>query len=206
MRLAVFASGGGSNLQAILDCGDFNVVLVVSNTPRAGALERARRAGADTAVIDPAGFPGEAAYVAALMAALDDREVDAIALAGYLRKIPPAVVAAYRGSMVNIHPALLPAFGGKGLYGRRVHEAVIRAGVRESGATVHFVDEEYDTGPILLQDSVPVCARPPARPTALRFRACGRDCTRDRCCSGARARDTGPRCPPPATGGSRRRG
>ena len=156
MRLAVFASGGGSNLQAILDCGDFNIVLVVSNTPRAGALERARRAGVDTAVLDPAGYCGEAAYVAALIAALDDRDVDAIALAGYLRKIPAAVVAAYRGSMVNIHPALLPAFGGKGLYGRRVHEAVIKAGVRESGATVHFVDEEYDTGPILLQDSVPV--------------------------------------------------
>ncbi len=156
MRLAVFASGGGSNLQAILDCGEFNVVLVLSNTPRAGALQRARRAGVDTAILDPAGFPGEDAYVAALMAALRDRGVDAIALAGYLRKIPAAVVAAYRGSMVNIHPALLPAFGGKGLYGRRVHEAVIEAGVQESGATVHFVDEEYDTGPILLQESVPV--------------------------------------------------
>lgn len=156
MRLAVFASGGGSNLQAILDCGEFNVVLVLSNTPRAGALKRARRAGIDTVILDPAGFPGADAYVEALMAALRHRSVDAIALAGYLRKIPAAVVAAYRGRMVNIHPALLPAFGGKGLYGRRVHEAVIEAGVRESGATVHFVDEEYDTGPILLQESVPV--------------------------------------------------
>ena len=158
MRLAVLASGSGSNLQAILDCGDINVVLVVSNTPRAGALARAGRAGVDTAVIDPAAFPGQAAYVAALTAALKDRDVDTIALAGYLRKIPAAVVSAFRGSMVNIHPALLPAFGGKGLYGRRVHEAVLRAGVRESGATVHFVDEDYDTGPILLQESVPVYA------------------------------------------------
>ncbi len=156
MRLAVFASGSGSNLQAILDSGAFNVVLCLSNTDRAGALARAQTHGVESVVLNPDGFAEESAYTAALLGLLRKHAVDTIALAGYLRKIPAPVVAAYRHRIVNIHPALLPAFGGKGLYGRRVHEAVLRAGMRQSGATVHYVDEEYDTGGIILQEAVPV--------------------------------------------------
>ncbi len=161
MRLAVFASGGGSNFQAILDAVEngslpITVALCVSNTAKAGALARAEHHNVPTVVLDPRAFDTEPAYVAALMKVLNDHQVNFIALAGYLRKIPAAVVSAFRGRMVNIHPALLPAFGGKGLYGRRVHEAVLAYGVRWSGVTVHLVDEEYDTGPIVLQEPVPV--------------------------------------------------
>ena len=161
MRLAVFASGGGTNFQAILDAVEngtlpLTVALCLSNTPKAGALARAERHEVPTAVLDPRDFETETPYVEALMQVLGEHEVNFIALAGYLRKIPAAVVSAFRGRMVNIHPALLPAFGGKGLYGRRVHEAVLAYGVRWSGATVHLVDEEYDTGPIVLQEPAPV--------------------------------------------------
>lgn len=161
MRLAVFASGGGTNFQAILDAVKsgtlpITVALCLSNTPKAGALARAERHGIPTAVLDPRDFEAEASYVAALRGVLGEHGVDFIALAGYMCKIPAAVVAAFRGRMLNIHPALLPAFGGKGLYGRRVHEAVLAYGARWSGATVHLVDEEYDTGPIVLQEPIPV--------------------------------------------------
>ena len=161
MRLAVFASGDGTNFQAILDAVEsgtlpITVALCLSNTPKAGALARAERHGIPTAVLDPRDFETEAPYVEALMRVLDEHRVNFIALAGYMRKIPAAVVAAFRRRMLNIHPALLPAFGGKGLYGRRVHEAVLADGARRSGATVHLVDEEYDTGPIVLQEPVPV--------------------------------------------------
>ena len=161
LRLAVFASGGGSNFQAMLDAVEggtlpLTVALCLSNTPKAGALARAERHGVPTAVLNPRDFETEASYVDALMGVLDEHAVNFIALAGYMRKIPAAVVAAFRGRMLNIHPALLPAFGGKGLYGRRVHDAVLAYGVRWSGATVHLVDEEYDTGPIVLQEPVPV--------------------------------------------------
>ena len=163
MRLAVFASGGGTNFQAILNAVEsgtlpITAALCLSNTPKAGALARAERHGVPTAVLDPRDFETEAPYVEALMGVLGEHGVNFIALAGYLRKIPAAVVSAFRGRMVNIHPALLPAFGGKGLYGRRVHEAVLAYGVRWTGATVHLVDEEYDTGPIVLQEPVPVMA------------------------------------------------
>ena len=161
LRLAVFASGGGTNFQAILDAVErgtlpLTVALCLSNTPKAGALMRARRHDVPTAILNPRDFETEAAYVAALMAVLGEHGVNFIALAGYMRKIPVAVVEAFRGRMLNIHPALLPSFGGKGLYGRRVHEAVLAYGARWSGATVHLVDEEYDTGPIVLQEPVPV--------------------------------------------------
>ena len=161
MRLAVFASGGGTNFQAILDAVEngtlpLTVALCLSNTPKAGALARAERHDVPTAVLDPRDFETETPYAEALMQVLGEHEVNFIALAGYLRKIPAAVVSAFRGRMVNIHPALLPAFGGKGLYGRRVHEAVLAYGVRWTGATVHLVDEEYDTGPIVLQEPAPV--------------------------------------------------
>lgn len=161
MRLAVFASGSGTNFQALLQAhadGELPVdfALCLSNNASAQALDRARAHGIPTTVLDPKAFPEEAAYTTALRTALEDHGVTFIALAGYLRKIPAAIVQAYRGRMLNIHPALLPAFGGKGMYGMRVHEAVLAYGVRWTGATVHLVDEAYDTGPIVLQEPVPV--------------------------------------------------
>lgn len=173
MRLAVFASGGGTNFQAILDAVDngtlpITVALCLSNTPKAGALVRAERHGIPTAMLDPRDFEVEASYIEALMRVLGEHGVNFIALAGYMRKIPAAVVAAFRGRMLNIHPALLPAFGGKGLYGRRVHEAVLAYGARWSGATVHLVDEEFDTGPIVLQE--PVAVLPDDTPETLAAR------------------------------------
>ncbi len=161
VRLAVFASGGGSNFEAIAEAADggalpLDVVLCLSDKPGAGVLERARRRGIPTAVLSPGSFDDEAAYVDALMATLDRHGVTLIALAGYLKLIPAPVVRAFRERMLNIHPALLPAFGGKGMYGMRVHRAVLDYGVKWTGATVHLVDEAYDTGPIVAQEPVPV--------------------------------------------------
>lgn len=161
MRLAVFASGGGSNLQALLDAiglGDLpaEVALVVADRPGAGALERAARHGVPPLVLPPADFPDAEAFGRALLARLEEHGVDFVALAGYLRHVPEGVVRAFRHRMLNVHPSLLPAFGGAGMYGRRVHEAALAYGVRWSGATVHLVDEAYDTGPIVLQEPVPV--------------------------------------------------
>lgn len=157
-RLAVFASGGGSNLQAILAHFDALgatapgvVALVLSDRKAAGALERARARGIP-AVWLPMERQGE------MEAVLREHGITHIALAGYLRLIPPAVVRAYEGRMVNVHPALLPAFGGPGMYGHHVHEAVVRAGARTSGPTVHFVSERYDEGAIIAQQEVPVLA------------------------------------------------
>jgi len=161
MRLAVFASGGGSNLQAILNAAasgalPAEVALVVADRDGIGALDRAARHGIPTAVVPPKAHPSPEAFGGALLAALSAHEVGFIALAGYLRHVPAGVVAAYRGRMLNVHPSLLPAFGGAGLYGRRVHEAALAYGVRWTGATVHLVDEAYDTGPIVLQEPVRV--------------------------------------------------
>lgn len=151
MRLAVFVSGGGSNLQALIDrFRDSDVVrieLVVSDRPNVKALERARAAGIDGVVAqDPAG----------ILPLLEAHNIDLITLAGYLKLIPADVIRRYRGRILNIHPALLPAFGGKGMYGLRVHQAVLEAGAKESGATVHWVTEEYDRGDIIEQRRVPV--------------------------------------------------
>jgi len=152
VRVAVLASGGGTNLQALLDaCGPDSparITRVVSNNARAGALERARRAGVSAVVLHD---PDDARE---LLAALADAEI--VVLAGYLRLVPAPVVARFARRMINIHPALLPAFGGPGMYGRRVHEAVLASGASESGATVHFVDEHYDRGPVIAQRTVPV--------------------------------------------------
>ena len=156
-RVAVLASGGGTNLQAILDHLDSlgrtrpaRVVLVASDRADAGALARGERAGAEALVLsrEQRGEP--------LAELLSLRGIDLIALAGYLRLVPPSVSQAWRGRMINVHPALLPAFGGKGMWGHHVHEAVLRAGARVSGPTVHFVDEEFDRGPIIAQWPVPV--------------------------------------------------
>jgi phosphoribosylglycinamide formyltransferase 1 len=164
LRLAVFASGSGTNLQALLDsfnasrdASPVRIVLVVSDRANAGALERARRAGVEAVVVSMVGRPGD--YVAReMLAALDSADIDLIALAGYLRLVPPAVVRNYRDRIVNVHPALLPAFGGKGMFGIRVHRAVIDSGATVSGVTVHLVDEKYDEGHILAQWPVPVLA------------------------------------------------
>jgi formyltetrahydrofolate-dependent phosphoribosylglycinamide formyltransferase len=151
------ASGGGSNLQALLDHGSetWQVALVVSDRPGAGALERAARAGVAQAVVASVAADPEGSEVR-LLSALAEQDVDAVVLAGYLKLVPAGVVRRYAGRIVNIHPELLPAFGGKGMYGIHVHRAVVQAGVRVTGATVHLVDEVYDRGRILAQWPVPV--------------------------------------------------
>jgi phosphoribosylglycinamide formyltransferase 1 len=153
-RVAVAVSGRGSNLQALLDSlsaeAPARVVLVISNRADAGALERARASGIATSVLrDPA-------QASEWLPVLEAAGVDLLVLAGYLKLVPPEVVRRYQGRIINIHPALLPAFGGPGMYGARVHQAVLASGVKESGATVHLVDEVYDRGPILGQARVPV--------------------------------------------------
>lgn len=158
-RIAVFASGSGTNLQALIDhfaasdAGD--IALVVSDKPDAEALERARAAGIPTHVIRVETRP-IAATTADTIDALDAAHIDVVALAGYLRLLPPDVVRRFAYRILNIHPALLPAFGGKGMYGGRVHQAVLDTGCRVTGATVHFVNERYDEGRILAQWPVPV--------------------------------------------------
>ena len=161
LRVAVFASGRGSNFQAILDAVDrrdldLDVVLCLSDRENAGALDRARSRSIATAVIHPRNFEDESAYASEILDLLKGHDANFIALAGYMKKIPSRVIERYRMRILNIHPALLPAFGGQGMYGRRVHEAVIEYGVHWTGATVHLVEEEYDTGPIVLQEPVPV--------------------------------------------------
>lgn len=162
--LAVFVSGGGTNLQALLDrFGCYGrpdpaaaVRLVVADRPGIGAVERARAAGVATVVVSPDEHRGPGAFARALLDALRAHAIEIVVLAGYVRLVPPEVVAEYRGRMVNIHPGPLPAFGGPGLYGRRVHEAVLKAGLDVTGPTVHFVDERYDHGPIIAHWPVPV--------------------------------------------------
>jgi phosphoribosylglycinamide formyltransferase 1 len=170
-RLAVFASGSGSNLQSIIDRfrghSLVEVALVVTDRPDAGALRRAEAAGIETRVItvrDRAAAEVETET----LAALHECEVGWIALAGYLRLVPAAVVRTFEGRIFNVHPALLPAFGGAGMYGSRVHDAVLKAGCRVSGPTIHLVDEEYDRGRILMQWPVPVLPEDTAADLAAR--------------------------------------
>ncbi len=158
MRLALFASGSGTNVGAILDAIErqqlpAEAAVVVSDRERAGALDRARVRGVPTAGV-PFGAV-EGVFSHALLDVLV-HEADTVALAGFLRKIPDPVVWAFRGRMLNVHPSLLPAFGGPGMYGRRVHAAVLDYGCRLTGATVHMVDAGLDTGPIVLQEAVHV--------------------------------------------------
>lgn len=153
-RIAVLASGGGSNFEAVAaHCaahGGAAVALLVASAPGIGALDRAARLGVP-AVVHP-----DAADGAGLAALLSAHDIGTVALAGYLRLVPAAVTAAWRHRVLNVHPALLPAFGGHGMYGRRVHAAVLAARARVSGCTVHLVDEAYDRGPIVAQWPVPV--------------------------------------------------
>ncbi|MEP7324643.1 MAG: phosphoribosylglycinamide formyltransferase [Gemmatimonadota bacterium] len=153
-RVAVAVSGRGSNLQALLDAlsadAPARVVLVISNRLDAGGLERARAGGVATCVLrDPS-------QASEWLESLEAAHVDLLVLAGYLKLVPPEVVRRFQGRIINIHPALLPDFGGPGMYGTRVHQAVLASSARESGATVHLVDEVYDRGPILGQARVPV--------------------------------------------------
>ncbi len=162
LRIAVFASGSGTNLEAILQAiesgtlQDVNVTAVISNKASAKALDRAASRGIATAVLNPGSFADETAYVAALNEVFVKQDVNFVTLAGYLKKIPLPVVRQFQDRMLNIHPSLLPAFGGKGMYGSKIHQAALDRGVRWTGVTVHFVDEAYDTGPIMLQRTVPV--------------------------------------------------
>lgn len=153
IRVAVFASGRGSNLEALFDAlegrRDAAVVLVASDRADAPALDRARRRGVETAVVS-------AVVAGDMLAMLDRARVDWIVLAGYLKRVPGEVVRRYRNRILNIHPALLPAHGGKGMYGERVHAAVLKAGEKVSGASVHLVDEEYDRGLVVAREEVPV--------------------------------------------------
>lgn len=154
MRVAVCISGRGSNLQALLKAlgpgAPAEVALVLSNSPDAGGLAVARADGVAAVALDDYRDPAE------FLRLLSEHRIDLVVLAGYLKLVPPAVVERYRGRIINVHPALLPEFGGAGMYGIRVHRAVLAAGRAESGATVHLVDEEYDRGTILAQGRVPV--------------------------------------------------
>lgn len=160
-RVAVFVSGRGSNLQALIegvakDGIPAEIALVISNKPEALALQRAERHGIPIAVFPPTGLPGPEAYTDALLERLYKAEIDLICLAGFTRILPSRLLAAFPQRVINIHPSLLPAFGGKGMYGMRVHRAVLASGAKYSGATVHIVTEEIDCGPIICQEVVPV--------------------------------------------------
>ncbi|MBN2226294.1 MAG: phosphoribosylglycinamide formyltransferase [candidate division Zixibacteria bacterium] len=160
-NVAVFISGGGTNLQSLINAShegklSATIVLVVSRRENVYGLERAHRAGIDTFVYNPKRYPDKQAAHKDLIEMMESYAVDYIALAGYLNLLPESLVRKYRNRITNIHPALLPKHGGKGMFGHHVHEAVIAAGDTESGATVHLVDEIYDNGRILLQKKVPV--------------------------------------------------
>ena len=162
LRVAVCVSGGGTNLQAIIDalkCGkirDAQIIRVISNNRNAYALTRARNAGIEGVCVSPRDFESREKFNEALLSCLREAEPDLIVLAGFMVAVPACVIDAYRGRIINIHPALIPAFCGKGYYGLHVHEKVLERGAKVTGATVHFVDEDLDHGPILLQKAVEV--------------------------------------------------
>lgn len=162
LRVCVCVSGGGTNLQAVMDAVDAGtitnaqIVRVISNNKGAFALERARGRGIDAVSVSPKDFGDREQFNEALLRCVDDAEPDLIVLAGFLVVLPPMMIRKYEGRIINIHPALIPSFCGKGYYGLKVHEAVLSRGVKITGATVHFVDEGTDTGPIILQKAVEV--------------------------------------------------
>ena len=157
-RLAIFASGTGSNAEKIIAYFAQNpliiISLIVSNRPDAGVLEIARKHGIETVLLEKEKFFRGNAYTGELK----DKQIDLIVLAGFLWKIPAGLIDAFRGNIINIHPSLLPKYGGKGMYGHFVHEAVIAAGEKETGITIHLVDEHYDHGKHLFQAVCPVLA------------------------------------------------
>ena len=162
LKMAVLVSGGGTNLQAIMDKIDdgsitnAEISVVISNNPNAYALERAKNHGIEARCISPKQYENRAQFNEALLAAIQSYHVDLVVLAGCLVVIPEIMVKAYPNRIINIHPALIPSFCGTGYYGLKVHEAVLARGAKVTGATVHFVDEGTDTGPIILQKAVEV--------------------------------------------------
>lgn len=162
LKLAVLVSGGGTNLQAILDAMDSGAItnaevsVVISNNKNAYALERAKNHGVEALCISPKDYADRAAFNKAFLEQLDSYQVDLVVLAGFLVVLPEQMIAQYRNRIINIHPSLIPSFCGKGYYGLAVHEGALARGVKVTGATVHFVDEGTDTGPIILQKAVEV--------------------------------------------------
>ena len=160
LNVVVLVSGGGTNLQAIIDkmedgiVTNAKIVAVISNNANAYALERAKKAGIEAECISPKQFETRELFNEALLAGVNKYQPDLVVLAGYLVIIPPMLIANYRNRLINIHPSLIPSFCGTGYYGLKVHEAVLERGTKVTGATVHFVDEGTDTGPILLQKAV----------------------------------------------------
>ena len=162
LNITICVSGGGTNLQAILDAVRDGVitntkpVLVIASNSKAYALERAKQAGLETAVISKSACSSEEELESVFLDKLKEAHTDLIVLAGFLMKIPAAVIRAYEGRIINIHPSLIPSFCGQGYYGLKVHEAALERGVKITGATVHFVDEGMDSGPIIMQKPVAV--------------------------------------------------
>ena len=162
LRLAVLVSGGGTNLQAIMDSisdgriTNAQIAVVISNNAGAYALTRAEKYGAEALVVSPKDYPSREEFNQALLDTLKEHAIDLVVLAGYLVVVPPCVIQEFENRIINIHPSLIPSFCGTGCYGLHVHEKALARGVRVSGATVHFVDEGTDTGPILLQKPVMV--------------------------------------------------
>ena len=174
MKIAVLVSGGGTNLQAILESErrgenpNGNVALVVASKPDIYALTRAETFGVPTAVVCRREYANSGAFDDALLKVLQDAGIELVVLAGFLSVLGPAVIAAYPNRILNVHPSLIPSFCGPGFYGLRVHEAALARGVKLTGATVHFVNEECDGGPILLQ--APVAVQPGDTPEVLQKR------------------------------------
>lgn len=162
LKICVCVSGGGTNLQAIIDAIDngtitnAQIVRVISNNKGVYALERAQKHNIDALAISPKDYETRELFNEALLAAIDEVEADLIVLAGFLVVIPEKMIQKYRNRIINIHPSLIPSFCGTGYYGLKVHEAALERGVKVTGATVHFVDEGTDTGPIILQKAVEV--------------------------------------------------
>ncbi len=162
LKICVCVSGGGTNLQAVMDAMESGsitnagIVRVISNNKNAFALERARNKGIDAVAVSPKDYEDRALFNEALLRCVDEAEPDLVVLAGFLVVLPPAMITKYQGRIINIHPSLIPSFCGKGYYGLKVHEAALARGVKVTGATVHFVDEGTDTGPIILQKAVEV--------------------------------------------------
>lgn len=162
LKIGVMVSGGGTNLQAIIDSiksgaiTNTEIKVVISNNKNVYALERAKNAGIEAVCLSPRDFPDRAAFNEAFLEKVDEYHLDLIVLAGFLVTLPEAMIQRYRNRIINIHPSLIPSFCGVGYYGLKVHEGALKRGVKITGATVHYVDEGVDSGPIILQKAVEV--------------------------------------------------
>ena len=174
LKIAVLVSGGGTNLQAIIDAIEAGTItnaqidVVISNNPGVYALERAKNAGIEAMCLSPKEFESREIFNDVLTKTIIDRGIDLVVLAGFLVIIPPQLIKAYKNRIINIHPSLIPSFCGTGFYGLKVHEEALKRGVKVTGATCHFVDEGTDTGPIILQKAV--CVEPDDTPKSLQQR------------------------------------